>query len=83
MLPIEPVNTILAPYRLELTDNGTRVKSMDHEFGTVGIEAVYEMMFLHDVPRQQALEDIALVLNVSSLKKTLPRKKGQKKALKA
>lgn len=83
MLPTEAVNTILAPFRLELTDNGARVKSMDHEFGTVGIEAVYEMMFLHDVPRQQALEDIALVLNVSGPKKTLPRKKGQKKALKA
>lgn len=82
MLPTEAVNTILAPFRLELIDNGTRVKSMDHEFGTVGIEAIYEMMFIHNVPRQQALEDVSLLLNVATPKKSLPKKKGLKKALK-
>jgi len=74
MLPAQ-VNTILAPYRLELTDNGTRIRSMDFEFGTVGIEAVYEMMFLHQVTREQALQDVAMLLNTASPKKKKPKKK--------
>ncbi len=83
MLPVDQVNTILAPHRLELTDNGTRVKSMDFEFGTVGMEAVYEMMFLHEVPREDALKDIAMLLNVSSPKKKYdPPLRGKKKTVK-
>lgn len=77
MLPRQ-VDAILAPHRLELTDNGTRVKSMDFEFGTVGIEAIYEMMFLHEVPREQALKDIAMLLNTAT-----PKKKPIKKKVKA
>lgn len=72
-MPVSDVNAILAPHRLELTDGGMRVKSMDFEFGTVGIEAVYEMMFLHNVSRDQALIDIAMLLNVAS-----PEKKPDK-----
>lgn len=65
MLPIDKVEAILSPYGLELTENGTRVKSKKFEFGTVSIEIIYEMMFIHDVPRDQALKDIAMLLNVS------------------
>jgi hypothetical protein len=80
MLPVHEVNAILAPHRLVLIDGGTRVKSMDFEFGTVGIEAVYEMMFLHDVSREQALKDIAMLLNVASpAKKYDPPKKAKLK----
>ena len=84
MLPIERVDAILAPHRLELADGGVRVKSMDFEFGTVGIESIYEMMFIHDVPREKALEDIAMLLNVSSPKKKYdpPLKAGVRKKVK-
>ena len=74
MLPIEKVDAILAPYKLQLTDGGTRVKSTEIEFGTVGIEAIYEMMFLHQVPRDQALQDVSTLLNV--MKKPKKKKVG-------
>ena len=77
MLPIDKVDAILAPHKLQLTDGGTRVKSTEIEFGTVGIEAVYEMMFLHNVPREQALQDVSSLLNV--LKKPDPVPKLKKK----
>lgn len=79
-MPVTEVNAILAPHRLELTDGGVRVKSMDFEFGTVGMEAIYEMMFLHDVSRDQALKDIAMLLNVASPEKKYdPPKKARVK----
>lgn len=68
MLPVDAVNKLLTPHGLVLTDGGTRVKSTQFEFGTVGMEAIYEMMFLHDVSREQALKDIAMLLNVASPK---------------
>ena len=83
MLPVQQVDAILAPHRLELTDGGARVKSMDFEFGTVGVESIYEMMFLHEVPREQALKDISMLLNVSSPKlKYDPPKGGKQKKVK-
>jgi hypothetical protein len=84
MLPVERVDAILAPHRLELTDGGVRVKSMDFEFGTVGVEAIYEMMFLHEIPREEALKDIAMLLNVSSPTKKYdpPLRGGKKKKVK-
>lgn len=83
-MPVAEVNAILAPYRLELTDNGVRVKSMDFEFGTVGVESIYEMMFLHGVSREQALQDVAMLLNVASpSKKSEPPKNSPPKKTRA
>lgn len=79
MLPIEKVDAILAPYKLQLTDGGTRVKSTEVEFGTVGIEAIYEMMFLHQVPRNQALQDISSLLNVVKKPDPVPITKQRKR----
>ena len=77
MLTPQIVNSILAPYDLELTDGGMRVKSMKYEFGTVGMEAIYEGMFLHNLSRDKALTDIAMLLNTASPEKA--RVKGKKK----
>lgn len=82
MLPKEQVTALIAPYGLELVDNGTRIRSTQFEFGTLSIETIYEMMFLHNVPRDQALKDVALLLNVGKpehQKKKIEEKKPLKK----
>lgn len=79
MLPNDKVDAILAPYKLQLTDGGTRVKSTEIEFGTVGIEAIYEMMFLHEVSRDQALKDVSALLNSMKTPDPLPVKSRRKR----
>lgn len=66
MLDAPIVNSILAPYDLELTTGGLRTKSMKFAYGTVGMEAIYEMMFIHNLSRDEALIKISKLLNTAT-----------------
>jgi len=63
MLDAAIVNSIIAPYDLELTEKGLKVKSAKYEFGTVGLMAIYELMFIHELSRDAALTQISKLLN--------------------
>ena len=63
MLDASIVNSIVAPYDLEVTERGLKVKSVKFEFGTVNLETIYEMMFIHNLSRDAALLKISKLLN--------------------
>ena len=57
----ERINVLLEPYKLVLK-NGI-VSSSSNPDGTVGMMAIYDLMFLHNMNRHQALNEISRLLN--------------------
>ena len=68
---------ILAPYGLKAEK--AKIVSCEQEFGSVGIDAVYELMFLHDMSRHSALTEIAKLLNEPVFEPHVPSKPKKRK----